>query len=223
MEQEFNVEQWAEQQKETMEHLYDIIGKGVEKTLTDKFALQTYLHAQGRLGRTSLANTLLITAQMPEACYLASYDDWQGKERSVKKGEKSIKVIEAGREYTRMDGSMGVSFKPRKVFDVSQTHGKPMKERSFSRSVEKHINREFSATHFSNDFEKACAEVIIHARYGISLKEELPDIPTEIKNLDAKEKRDLLQDIRECAQGIIERVDVAYFKERQQHKNEQYR
>ncbi len=223
MAERLSKEQWLERKNETMDNLYGMIGEQVEKTLTDKFELKTYLHAQGRLGKTSLANTMLVCAQMPDARYIAGYDDWQSKERSVKKGEKGIQVIEAGREYTRKDGSVGVGFLPKKVFDVSQTQGKPLQERNFSKSVEKHICRELQNTEMQSEFEGACVKIVVNARYGVAGKDQLPDIPEDIQNFDSKEKRELLQDIREGALDVMERVNAAYFEERQKQKNEQSR
>ncbi len=39
----------------------------------------------------------------------------------TKKNEKGFTILEPGNEYTRDDGSIGVSYNPKKVFDISQT------------------------------------------------------------------------------------------------------
>lgn len=101
-----------------------------EKTLTDPSALSDYLNMQARLGKTSVANTLLVVAQKPDATFIANYDDWQKRGRSVKRGEKAALVLEANGEYERPDGTMGVNFDVKRVFDISQTYGKPIRERT---------------------------------------------------------------------------------------------
>ncbi len=129
-EQPFDREAWAEQKREQRQELYDLIEEMSEKTLADPSALSDYLNMQSRLGKTSVANTLLVVAQKPDATFIANYDDWQKRGRSVKRGEKGTLVLEANGEYERPDGTMGVNFDVKRVFDISQTYGKPVRERT---------------------------------------------------------------------------------------------
>lgn len=130
MEQPFDREAWAEQKREQRQELYDLIDEISEKTLADPSALSDYLNMQARLGKTSVANTLLVVAQKPDATFIANYDDWQKRGRSVKRGEKGMMVLEANGEYERPDGTIGVNFDVKRVFDISQTYGKPARERT---------------------------------------------------------------------------------------------
>lgn len=130
MEQPFDREAWAEQKREQRQELYDLIDEMSEKTLADPSALSDYLNMQARLGKTSVANTLLVVAQKPDATFIANYDDWQKRGRSVKRGEKGMMVLEANGEYERPDGTIGVNFDVKRVFDISQTYGKPARERT---------------------------------------------------------------------------------------------
>ena len=129
-EQPFDREAWAQPKREQQQELYDLIEEMSEKTLTDPSALSDYLNMQARLGKTSVANTLLVVAQKPDATFIANYDDWQKRGRSVKRGEKAALVLEANGEYERPDGTMGVNFDVKRVFDISQTYGKPIRERT---------------------------------------------------------------------------------------------
>lgn len=129
-EQPFDREVWAQQKREQRQELYDLIEEMSEKTLTDPSALSDYLNMQARLGKTSVANTLLVVAQKPDATFVAGYVDWQKRGRSVKRGEKGTLVLEANGEYERPDGTMGVNFDVKRVFDISQTYGKPVRERT---------------------------------------------------------------------------------------------
>lgn len=126
--QEFDREAWAEQKRTQRHELYETIEEMADKTLADPDVLSDYLNMQSHLGKTSVANTLLVIAQKPDATYIADYEDWQKKGRSVKKGEKGVMVLEANGEYERPDGSMGVNFDVKRVFDVTQTYGKPVRE-----------------------------------------------------------------------------------------------
>lgn len=94
-EQPFDRDTWAQQKREQRQELYDLIEEMSEKTLADPSALSDYLNMQARLGKTSVANTLLVVAQKPDATFIANYDDWQKRGRSVKRGEKGTLVLEA--------------------------------------------------------------------------------------------------------------------------------
>lgn len=129
-EQPFDREVWVQQKREQRQELYDLIEEMSEKTLIDPSALSDYLNMQARLGKASVANTLLMIAQKPNATFISGFDDWQKRGRSVKRGEKAALVLEANGEYERPDGTMGVNFDVKRVFDISQTYGKPIRERT---------------------------------------------------------------------------------------------
>ncbi len=126
----FDKEAWAQRKQEERAHLYEIIDGMADKALSDPAALSNYLAMQSRLSRTSMANTLLVLAQKPDASYVMSFDDWQQRGRAVKRNEKALLVLEADGEYERADGTMGTRFDVKRVFDVSQTHGQPLRERT---------------------------------------------------------------------------------------------
>ena len=101
-----------------------------DKALSDKDVLSNYLTVQAKLGKTSVANSLLIAAQKPDATNLRSFEDWQQRGRSVISGEKGIEILVADGEYERADGTIGTSFEAKKVFDVSQTKGRKVFQRN---------------------------------------------------------------------------------------------
>ena len=129
-EQPFDKKQWAQQKQEKRQELYDTIDKMADRTLSEPEMLAAYIKTQARLGMTSVANTLLIAAQKPEASYVMSYDDWTQKGRSVKRGGNGFFILEANGEYNREDGSLATSYDAKCVFDISQTHGKPIQQRA---------------------------------------------------------------------------------------------
>lgn len=129
-EQPFDKETWGEQKRQERRQLFETIDAMADKTLSDSDALSGYLDMQSKLGKTSVGNTLLVLSQKPDATYIADFDDWHKKGCSVRKGEKGVLVLEADGEYTRDDGSIGVGFKSKTVFDVSQTYGQHLRERT---------------------------------------------------------------------------------------------
>ncbi len=139
---------------ESKEKLNELTQELAEKTKTfrDSDKWQEYLTMQSRMPHYSYNNCLLIAIQTKgEATLCQSFGGWKAMERSVKKGEKGIKIIcptpyktysfeskrdENGNEIRSADGSVQkekvchvqTGYKVGYTFDVSQTEGKPLPE-----------------------------------------------------------------------------------------------
>ena len=116
---------------------------------SDKFA--DYLRTMSRFHSYSYNNTILIHIQMPSATHVAGFNKWKNQfGRHVKKGEKGLTIIAPTPFKKRIeemkldpdtrapvldhDGNVIMEereveiplFRPVKVFDVSQTEGRPL-------------------------------------------------------------------------------------------------
>jgi hypothetical protein len=118
----FDKTSWAEQKQLEREQAYTLIDETAGKLSQDGSKFKGYLDVQSQFDRYSVANALLILAQNPEATKLADFKTWKENDVYVKKGETGIIILEPGEEYTREDGSIGVSYNTKKVFDVTQTN-----------------------------------------------------------------------------------------------------
>ena len=80
--------------------------------MTDGNIFQTYLDVQSRFDRYSVGNALLIMERNPQAKKLGDVDYWKGQGGFIKRNQfdKPIIILEPGNEYTREDGSVGVSY-----------------------------------------------------------------------------------------------------------------
>ena len=111
--------------------------KIVEDTLgsikRDGKMLQTYLDVQSWFSRYSVSNAVLVTGQKPQATRLGDFNYWKEAGEYIKKGELGILILEPGKEYKRKDGSTGVNYNTKKVFDISQTNSKQQKHPEISR------------------------------------------------------------------------------------------
>jgi len=121
---EFDRTSWAEQKQIEREQAYTLIDATAENLTQNGSKFKGYLDMQSKFDRYSVANNLLILAQKPEATRLADFKSWKENDAAIKKGEKGITILEPGEEYTREDGSIGVSYNVKKVFDVAQTNTK---------------------------------------------------------------------------------------------------
>ena len=151
----------AEPKKSNKERLREIT-EGIEQGIKDLFEsdkYRQYLSTMSRFHRYSVNNVTLIHMQMPGATHVAGYNRWRDQfERHVKKGEHGITII-APTPYKKKieemkrdpdthapildaDGKAVMEekeieipmFRPVKVFDVSQTDGKPLPELASSLS-----------------------------------------------------------------------------------------
>lgn len=138
------------------------ITAGIEQGIKELFESEKYmryLSVMSRFHRYSVNNTMLIYMQKPDATLVAGYNKWKDQfERHVKKGEHGITII-APTPYKKKieeqkldpdtkapildkDGKIVTEekeieipmFRPVKVFDVSQTDGKPLPELAASLS-----------------------------------------------------------------------------------------
>ena len=138
------------------------ITAGIEQDIKELFESEKYmryLSVMSRFHRYSVNNTMLIYMQKPDATLVAGFNKWKDQfERHVKKGEHGITII-APTPYKKKieemkrdpdthapildaDGKAVMEekeieipmFRPVKVFDVSQTDGKPLPELASSLS-----------------------------------------------------------------------------------------
>ena len=79
--------------KDRMREIVDSIENGIKELFeSDKY--RKYLATMSRFHRYSVNNTMLIYMQRPDATHVAGFNKWRDQfGRSVKKGEKGIKII----------------------------------------------------------------------------------------------------------------------------------
>ena len=118
----FDLEDWKSGKRAERDQAYSLIRAMTETVGKNAEKLKSYLDIQSRFDQYSVGNALLIAAQSPDAIRLADFDTWKKEGKSIKKGETGIMIIEPGKEYTREDGSVGVSYNVKKVFDITQTN-----------------------------------------------------------------------------------------------------
>jgi hypothetical protein len=119
--QPFDKEAWKQQKHEQREMVYSIIDDTAVVVANDKGVFQKYLDVQSRFDRYSVANALLILAQKPDATYIADFDTWKEQGAYIRKKESGFYILEPGDEYPRDDGTVGISYNLKKMFDISQT------------------------------------------------------------------------------------------------------
>ncbi|MCD8054967.1 MAG: LtrC-like protein [Lachnospiraceae bacterium] len=115
--------EYAAKKQQEKDAVYQMIDDTATEIVHAPEKFRGFLDTQSRMDRYSAANALLIYKQCSEATQLKDFGDWEKDGVRITKGAKSISILEPV-EYTRQDGSTGISFNVKKVFDVSQTSGK---------------------------------------------------------------------------------------------------
>lgn len=121
---EFDKDAWAAQKQAERETVYEMIDDTLSLMGRNGQVFQSYLDVQARFDRYTPNNAVLIAAQMPEATRLADFDTWKKEGLYVRRNEEAIKILEPGKEYERDDGTIGISYDVKRVFDVSQTNSR---------------------------------------------------------------------------------------------------
>ena len=129
----FDKDEWAAQKKQERENAFALIDETAQHMTNDGELFQSYLDVQAHFDRYSVGNAILITAQKSDATQLADFKGWKDNGVYIKKGESGIVLLEPGEEYTKDDGSIGVSYNSKKVFDITQTNAKPRESAGIKR------------------------------------------------------------------------------------------
>lgn len=116
-------EEYVAKKKAEKDAVYQMIDDAATEIVNAPEKFRGYLDTQARMDRYSSANALLIYKQQPQATQLKEFRDWQEDGVKVSKGAKSLSILEPV-EYAKKDGSTGIAYNVKKVFDVSQTNGR---------------------------------------------------------------------------------------------------
>ena len=119
----FDKEAWAAKKKAERDEVYALADATAEEVCADGGKLRDYLDVQANFRSYSATNALLILATKPDARRLGDKDFWRDQGVYIKRQEfgRPIRIVESNGEYTRDDGSIGVSYNIKRVYDISQT------------------------------------------------------------------------------------------------------
>ena len=123
---QFSKEDYAAKKKAERDEVFALSDSAALDVAGDGSKFRQYLDAQSRFDRYSAVNTLLIMAQKPEATRLGDFEHWKERGGFVKPGQTGISILEP-HEYTRDDGTPGIGYNVKKVFDISQVDARKIK------------------------------------------------------------------------------------------------
>ena len=120
----FDKAEWAAQKQAQRQEAYELIDNTCSEMMADGESFRQYLDVQGRFDRYSVANAVLVSAQMPDATQLKDYNAWKQSRVYVNKDAQKIVILKPSKEYTRDDGTKAVGYNAKVVYDISETSAK---------------------------------------------------------------------------------------------------
>ena len=117
----FDKEEWVQQKRAERVQAFETIDQMAGLMTVAGEHVQQYLDLQSRFPRYSVGNILLLSAQKPDATRIGDFKFWKDSGAFIKQGETGIVILEPGNEFTKEDGSVGVAYNAKRVFDISQT------------------------------------------------------------------------------------------------------
>ena len=131
----FDKEQWAAQKQAQRKEAYELIDNTCSEMMASGDSFRQYLNVQGSFDRYSVANAILVSAQMPEATQLKEKAAWKQSRVYVNKDAQKVVILEPSKEYTRDDGSKAVGYNAKEVYDISETSAKDRQEAQEKKSM----------------------------------------------------------------------------------------
>lgn len=142
----FDKEEWAAAKQAQRKEAYELIDNTCSEMMASGDSFCQYLDVQGRFDRYSVANAILVSAQMPEATQLKEYSKWKASRVYVNKDAQKITILEPSKEYLRDDGTKAVSYNAKVVYDISETSAKDRQEAAEPKSMRELVSAMIDAS-----------------------------------------------------------------------------
>ena len=142
----YDKEQWAAQKQAERMDAFELFDYTCSEMAVGGDSFRQYLDVQGRFDRYSVANAVLVSAQMPEATQLKDYGKWKQSRVYVNKDAQKITILEPSKEYLRDDGTKAVSYNAKVVYDISETSAKDRQEAAEPKSMRELVSAMIDAS-----------------------------------------------------------------------------
>ena len=118
-------EEYAQMKKDERNALFGMANEQVSKAVTDPQSYMSYLNLMIQHDYT-VTNTLLVMAQKPNAILLKDFQKWKELNKYPRNNATKVAILEPKSEYMKRDGTMGVNFDKKIVYDITELNGKPI-------------------------------------------------------------------------------------------------
>ena len=112
--------EFREEKKKQRLALFKIANEQLDLVTDNPSSLLDYLKLMALIGYNP-TNSLLVFSVNPKATLVKDYSRWRELGAFPKKATKGIPILEPSKEYTKRDGTSGVNYNVKHVFDITQT------------------------------------------------------------------------------------------------------
>lgn len=124
---QYSKEEYAAKKKAEREALWEQVDTLADGVFESGESLRGFLDFTAGCNHQRTANLLLLYGQNPAITQARTFDGWKRAGRSIRTGEEGYTAI-VGQEYEREDGRRAAGYNIGKMFDISQTRGRPVPE-----------------------------------------------------------------------------------------------
>ena len=234
----FDKEEWAAAKQAQRKEAYELIDNTCFEMMASGDSFRQYLDVQGCFDRYSVANAILVSAQMPEATQLKEYSKWKASRVYVNKDAQKIIILEPSKEYTREDGTKGISYNAKVVYDISETSAKDRQQEQEPKSMRELVSAlidaspvpcvpvdefKYNESRDVSDFNSFCVAYMVSSRYGVDTRGfDFSRLPREYAEMDTQAfkgelgtMRDVLGEIQSDMYKSMEKNKSAKNKEQE--------
>ena len=122
---QYSKEEYASYKQQERQEVFDLLETATEKISRNSNGFKKYLDSQSKFDQYSVANNILISAQMPEATRLKDFEGWRNLRMYPKKGHKRVKILDVSGHYMAEDGTLRNSYDVKYLVDVSELRNRP--------------------------------------------------------------------------------------------------
>lgn len=137
-------EQWIENKRAEREDMSIMSDEGIISFTSDPVQYQKFLDLQADNPHISAGNIALAHRQNPDISQIASMEKWNKLGRNVNRGENSLKVL-IPEKYQDAQNITRIGFKVGRMFDVTQTGGKSLPQRTILYNDKPEMEKALSA------------------------------------------------------------------------------
>lgn len=130
-ETQYSKEEYAAMKKAEREAVWVQVDARMGEVLADAPALQEFLNFMSQ-SRNSLPNQLLLSGQNADITDARTFQQWKDAGRHIRTGEEGYTAI-VGQVYEN-NGRKASGYNIGKVFDITQTRGRPIQKRHMLRA-----------------------------------------------------------------------------------------
>lgn len=122
---QYSKEEYASYKQQERQDVFDLLETATERISKNSNEFKKYLDSQSKFDQYSVANNILISAQMPEATRLKDFEGWRNLRMYPKKGHKRVKILDVSGHYMAEDGTLRNSYDVKYLVDVGELRNRP--------------------------------------------------------------------------------------------------